>query len=845
MSIKSKLSIIFSIVVSIILILSNTLNYFFTKNLLENDQKHQMDILANEFKISIEQAEIGSKYIEDLIGEKLRYAAMHAKSNLDPKLENVSNEELVKLSQQLGVSHITLFQQDGNDIVGKKSSDPTQIELSTKEWGYWFEAFQQLLNNRQVTIKEGQKLPNYWAGPFDVSTSDPGSIDKWGYYYDGTTDYIINPYIKDDQLYQKFIETTSSSSMVNKILAESNTILDITGFNPKTFGKEAIYTNQNGETFIELRNRPLFFGENSFEFLEKDIKSVVKAYETGKSISYVATIDGKKVIKNFVPIQAENPYVIGLVTDYSVIQNILNKQLINNMVISIILLLIVFFGSYFLAGYIVRPLNRILKKVDEVTDGNFGVRIALNRKDELGVLAERVNTMSDSLASYTKQLKDKNEEIKYLAYYDALTQLPNRNGLHELFNAKIEEARRNNKKLATLFFDLDRFKSVNDLFGHTIGDQLLTEVAKRLKGNFIVEHIVTRFGGDEFIIVLFDTDTSQTVQAVEKIIEILGQPFTLSGNEMYITPSIGVSMYPEDGADIESLIKNADIALYRAKEKGRNTYEFFTSDMNIVALKRAQLEKDLRHALQRGELELYYQPQVSLKNGKVIGMEALLRWNHPELGSISPDEFIPLAEESNLIIPIGEWVIKEACLQNKKWQQTVMPNMRVSVNLSAIQFHQQILVKVIEKILQEVDLEPQFLEIEITESIAMYNADYVISKLKKLKQLGVKISIDDFGTGYSSLSYLKQFTIDTLKIDRSFINDLDNSGIISTIIAMAKYLNLNVIAEGVETVEQIHFLKKKLCDEVQGYYFSKPLPAREIEEIFSSLNEVAATFASR
>ncbi|MDQ1000474.1 diguanylate cyclase (GGDEF)-like protein [Neobacillus niacini] len=842
MSIKSKLSIIFSSVVSIILIVSSALNYFFTKDLLENDQKHQMDLLANEVKISIEQADIGSKYIEDLIGEKLRYAAIYAKSNLDPKLENISNEELVELSQQLGVSHITLFQQVGDDIVGKKSSDPTQIELSTKEWGYWFEAFQQLLNNQQVTIKEGQKLPNYWAGPFDVSTSDPGSIDKWGYYYDGTTDYIINPYIKDDQLYQKFIETTSSSSIVNKILAESNMILDITGFNPKTFGKEAIYTNQNGERFIELRNRPLFFGKNSFESLEKDIESVVKAYETGKSVSYVATINGKKVIKNFVPIQAENPYVTGLVTDYNVIQNILNKQLINNMVISILLLFMVFFGSYFLAGYIVRPLNKILRCVDEISDGNFGVRIALNRKDELGVLAERVNTMSDSLASYTKQLKDKNEEIKYLAYYDALTQLPNRNGLHELFNLKIEESKRDNKKLATLFLDLDRFKPVNDLFGHTIGDQLLKEVAKRLDGHFESNDSVTRFGGDEFILVLFDTDYSQTVKAVERIIEILGQPFTLEGNEIFITPSIGISMYPQDGTDIESLIKSADIALYRAKEKGKNTYEFFTSDMKTAALKRAQLEKDLHYALQRGELELYYQPQVSLKSGKVIGMEALLRWNHPELGSISPDEFIPLAEESNLIIPIGEWVIREACIQNKKWQETIMPNMRVSVNLSAIQFHQHLLVKVIEQILQEIDLDPQFLEIEITESIAMYNADYVISKLKDLKQIGVKISIDDFGTGYSSLSYLKEFTIDTLKIDRSFINDLDNSGIISTIITMAKYLNLNVIAEGVETVDQILFLKQHLCDEVQGYYFSKPLPAREIEELYSSLNEVAASF---
>ncbi len=810
--------------------------------MLENDQKQQMNQLANEIRVSIEQTDIGSTYIEDLIGEKLRYAAMYTKSNLDPNIENVQNEELIELSKQLDVSHITLFQQEGDDIVGKRSSDPTQIELSTKEWGYWFEAFQQLFNEQRVTIPEGQKLPNYWAGPFDVSTSDPGSIDKWGYYFDGSTNYIINPYIKDDQLYQKFVDTTSANSIVKKIVAESNVILDITGFNPKTYGKDPIYTYQNGEAIIELRNRPLFFGENTYERLEYDRKYVLEAYETEKSTSYETEINGKRVVKNFVPILGENPYVIGLVTDYSVIQSILNQQLVSNVIISLILLSIAFVGSYLLAGYIVRPVKQILRKVDEISEGNFGVHVQQNRKDELGVLAKRVNKMSDSLASYTQQLKDKNEEIKNLAYYDTLTRLPNRNSLQELFTTKIEEAKKDKKQLSILFFDLDRFKSINDMFGHRLGDLLLKEVAKRLENGLDQNDIVTRFGGDEFIILVSNTNYNYTVQKVEKILELLGKSYSLEEHEVFITPSIGVSIYPQDGKSIDTLIKNADIALYRAKDKGKNTYEFFTSDMDNLAIKRVQLEKDLRNAHRNGELELYYQPQVNLTNGEIVGMEALLRWNHPKLGLISPAEFIPIAEESGLIIPLGEWVIKEACIQNKKWQQNeIMKNMRVAVNLSAAQFHQQKLVGLIEQILQETELEPQYLELEITESIAMNSSDYVISKLQTLKNIGIKISIDDFGTGYSSLSYLRKFTIDTLKIDRSFIMDLENAEIVSAIIAMAKNLRLSVIAEGVETIEQIQFLKEQSCDEAQGYYFSKPLAVKEIERIYSSLREVSAS----
>jgi diguanylate cyclase (GGDEF)-like protein len=842
LSIKTKLSIIFSIVVSCILILNNTLNYFSTKDLLEEDQKLQMNLLAKEIKIAIEHADMGSKYIEDLIGEKLRLAALYAQSELDPKVENVSNDHLIEISKTLGISHITLFVKQEDDIVAVKSSDPSQIGMGTKGWGYWFQAFQQLFNHREVTIPEGQRLANYWSGPFDVAISDPGSIDKWGYYYDGTTDYIIDPYVKNDKAYQGFVEKVSAGSIVEKILVEeSSVILDITGFNPKAYGKDPIYTEDNGQKIIELQNQPLFFGANKYGLIEKDSEFVAKAHESGQSVDYEATIEGKKVIKNFVPIpEAERPYVIGLVTDYNAIQDVLNKQLLSNVLISLILLVIVFCGSYFLAGYVVRPIKHILKRVDEISEGNFGLRISLTRKDELGVLAERVNLMSDNLASYTQQLKDKNNEIKHMAYHDSLTGLANRRLLEEVFSEAMEKAKEKKLNLSVLFFDLDRFKSVNDMFGHTVGDLLLKEVARRLERCFAEKDIIARFGGDEFIVVVTDTNRDHTVRTVTGLIKELAAAYVLEGHEVYITPSIGISMYPADGDNVESLIKSADIALFRAKEAGKNTYRFFSSEMDNLAQRRIMLEKDLRKALMRGELEIFYQPQIHLEQRKIVGMEALLRWRHPELGLISPAEFIPLAEESGLINPIGEWVIRQACIQNKKWQESGLPSMRVSVNLSANQFHQQQFVEGIKQILDETGLEAQYLELEITESIAMNNVDYVISKLRSLKNLGIKIAIDDFGTGYSSLSYLQKFSIDTLKIDKSFVSDLGNSGVITIIISVAKNLKLNVIAEGVETMEQIQFLKQRSCDEAQGYYFSKPLPPNMIEEVYKSLQESAA-----
>jgi predicted signal transduction protein with EAL and GGDEF domain len=371
------------------------------------------------------------------------------------------------------------------------------------------------------------------------------------------------------------------------------------------------------------------------------------------------------------------------------------------------------------------------------------------------------------------------------------------------------------------------------------GDYLLKAVAARITENTKNTDIVSRIGGDEFIILLPNCSREEAINKAQAIIDQVSKPFIFEGNDLFVTPSIGISVYPNDGNTINELLKNADIAMYRAKEQGRNTYHFYTPDMNELIERRIGLEKGLRKALERSEFELHYQPQVDLKTGKPVGNEALIRWFHPELGEISPMEFIPLSEENGLIVSIGEWVLERACEQNVAWQRAGFPPMRVSVNLSARQFQQKNLVERVKAIIEKTGIDPQYLELEITESIAMYNEEYVITKLNALKDIGIKIAIDDFGTGYSSMSYLKKFPIDTLKIDKSFMRDSDLE-ICSTIIMMARNMKLNVIAEGVETREQVEFLIDHKCNEAQGYFFSKPQSKEALEPFFRTVLAASA-----
>ncbi len=429
-----------------------------------------------------------------------------------------------------------------------------------------------------------------------------------------------------------------------------------------------------------------------------------------------------------------------------------------------------------------------------------------------------------------KQLE---EEIRYLAYYDNLTDLPNRVLLNDRLNLALNDAREKDEKMAILYLDLDRFKMINDSYGHSYGDLLLKEAAERLKASIPSNAIISRQGGDEFTIILRDVKSQRDVlRALEHVMGAFADPFLLKGHEIFIKTSIGISLFPQDGDTAETLIKHADAAMYKSKEKSGTHYHFFVNEMNDRHMTSIKLENSLYKALRNQELEVFYQPQIDGATEKIFGAEALLRWNHPTEGMVSPVDFIPIAEETGLIVPIGRWVLEQACTQLKEWHEQGHSDMSISVNLSGRQFEEDNLVSMIGEILEEHQLEPKFLHIELTENQIIKNSAVAVMKMRELKKLGVHIAIDDFGTGYSSLGYLKSFPIDFLKIDRSFIKDImrddDDAAITNTIIMLAKNLNLQVIAEGVETIEQLEFLKSKNCFMMQGFYFSRPIRAHEL-----------------
>jgi len=428
------------------------------------------------------------------------------------------------------------------------------------------------------------------------------------------------------------------------------------------------------------------------------------------------------------------------------------------------------------------------------------------------------------------------ERIHYLAYHDTLTGLPNRVSFEDRLTEAVVQAERSGSPLAVMFLALDRFKKFNDTLGHIIGDQLLRSVADRLSTFVGKGDLIACFASDEFAFLLTSVQNADDSAEVARSLQSVLEPaFEIEEQELYVTASIGIGLYPHDGADAQSLLKNSGAALYRAKQQGGNNYQFYTADMNERALKRLALENQLRWALERKEFRVYYQPQVRIDTGQIVGMEALVRWQHPEMGLVSPAEFIPLAEDTGLIAPIGEWVLRTACAQTKAWHECGFTSLHVSVNLSPRQFQQSDLLSMIERQLSETGLDPAFLELEVTESSVMKNAEAAISTLRELKAMGIKISIDDFGSGYSSLSYLKHLPIDVLKIDQSFVRDMTSdpkdAAIVMAIIQLAHSLRLKVNAEGVETEEQLRFLHLLRCDEMQGFLFCRPLPVDAFEQL--------------
>jgi diguanylate cyclase (GGDEF)-like protein len=426
--------------------------------------------------------------------------------------------------------------------------------------------------------------------------------------------------------------------------------------------------------------------------------------------------------------------------------------------------------------------------------------------------------------------------LSYLAQHDSLTDLPNRILLNDRLTQAISLAYRHRQKLALLFLDLDRFKHINDSLGHAVGDRLLQSVAQRLSACVRSSDTVSRQGGDEFVVLLSEMTHAQDANVIaDKIHLALGTPYLIDQHELHLTASIGIVTYPDDGTETETLMKCADIAMYHAKEAGRNNYQFFKPEMNVRAVERQSLEEGLRHALERQELVLHYQPKINLQTGSIIGAEALVRWRHPKRGIVPPAQFIPVAEECGFIVRIGQWVMHEACCQARIWQEKGLPALRIAVNISAVELRAKDFVDGVRAILTETGLEPHYLELELTETFLMQDSKSTLAVLKDLKDIGVHLALDDFGTGYSSLSYVKRFPIDTLKIDRSFVLDLatddDDASIVSAVISMGKSLHMRVVAEGVETPEQLQFLQEHSCPFAQGYYFSPPVVAREFTQL--------------
>lgn len=432
-----------------------------------------------------------------------------------------------------------------------------------------------------------------------------------------------------------------------------------------------------------------------------------------------------------------------------------------------------------------------------------------------------------------RRLRENEAHLRFLAHHDVLTSLPNRRLFQDRMQHAMDKARRNGLQVALIYLDLDRFKTINDSLGHTIGDRVLKEIAGRLTHQVRKADTVARLGGDEFVVILEDVQEAENVAKIaQKILLELVREVMVEGHRLHVTASVGISLFPDDGVDAEGLMKNAEVAMYRAKEQGKNMCQYFTPDMNSRARELLQLENGLRQALEEDQFVLHYQPQHDLATGELVGVEALLRWNHPERGMIPPGDFIPLAEETGLIVPIGDWVLRTACAQSRIWRQAGLPSMRMAVNISPRQFRLPNLSSRVQEILQETGLEPDALELEITEGMIMNDLEAAIETMQALGKMGVSLAIDDFGTGYSSLGYLKRFPIAGLKIDRSFVRDIisdaNDAQIATSVIALAHSMNLRVVAEGIETAEQLSFLQEKGCDHGQGFFFNPPCSAEEI-----------------
>lgn len=593
------------------------------------------------------------------------------------------------------------------------------------------------------------------------------------------------------------------------------------------------------------------------DFLLSKTEGLPESTSPGEATSLRLTDeDGSSLVGQLAPVGILGWRVAAL-QDGSEAYELVADSIEKVLIAAAVVLVVTVVASVFFSRAISRPIRGLAAGMRKVAAGNLDERVPLPGLREIEYLAVSFNDMAENLEARTAELleeikerKRAEETIRHRAYHDALTGLPNRALFTDHLTVARAQARRNRQMLAVMFLDLDRLKVVNDTAGHPEGDGLLKSVAQQLEGLVREGDTVARVGGDEFTVLLPGvTQVDSAVEVAERILKALRRTWVLGGHEFHVTASIGITVYPTDGDDPETLLRNADIAMYRAKEEGGNSYQFYTPAMKSRITERLALENGLRKGLERGEFVVYYQPQVNIRTGKIVGAEALVRWQQPERGLILPMEFIPVAEESGLIVPLGEWVLRAACAQNKAWQKAGLPPIRVAVNLSARQFQRHDLTETVAHVLEETGLEPRYLELEITESAAIQDVDFTVAMLGRLQEMGIQIAIDDFGTGQSSLGYLKRFPIDVLKIDRSFINDLTGdpgaAEIATTIIAMAHNLKLKVIAEGVETQDQLAFLRQQRCDEMQGFLFSKPAPAEDFAKVLRLARPLPPSTPSR
>ena len=545
-------------------------------------------------------------------------------------------------------------------------------------------------------------------------------------------------------------------------------------------------------------------------------------------------IENRDLLSTYIPMRhAPDAAVVAVFEVYDDVTPFLLRisEVQRQVVLGVVALLCILYGVLFL----------IVRHADRVIHRQYGEREAAQAslREAHATLERRVDERTAELASANHHLEAEiaerriaDERVVHMAHHDVLTGLPNRTLLTDRVEQAITRAERSDAKLAVLFLDLDRFKNVNDSLGHAIGDQLLRAVSTRLVSCLRAGDTAARLGGDEFIISLPDVNSgAEAALVAARILEELAKPFTVSGHQLPAAVSIGIALYPDDGDCAQTLLRNADTAMYHAKESGRANYQFFSEQMTERVSRRLSTETSLRRALERGELLLHYQPLIELATGRINGAEALARWPRQDGRLVSPADFIPIAEETGLIVPLGEWALREACLQAKAWQ-ALQPGLRVAVNLSARQFKQQHLARMVERTLRETGLDPGLLELELTEGTLMHHVDDTVQTLAQIDEMGVRLAIDDFGTGYSSLSYLKRFPLHTLKIDRSFVQDLsvdpNDAAIVTAIIGMARGLGLSVTAEGVETEAQAVFLRSLSCDLAQGFHFARPMPATDL-----------------